>query len=172
MATLQVRPRAAAEHGHIIRAVLVRSVGFAFLWWVLAEGRPGALGLGLIAVVFALAVSLRLMPPRPGRLSVAGLIGFIGYFVWHSLKGGVQVAAIAMRPRHDLAPALLEFPLSLPEGTPRVLMTAAIGLMPGTVGVCLEGERLRLHVLDERLPAIAEAQALQARIARLFRVGA
>lgn len=151
-----------------MRAVLIRGAGFAFLWWVLAEGRPDAWGLGLVAAVAGCVLSFRLLPPRREGISFAGLLAFAAFFLWHSAKGGLQVAAMALRPRPDLVPTLLELPLSLAPGAPRVLMTAAIGLMPGTLGVCLEGDRLRLHVLDERLPAAAEAEALQSRIARIF----
>jgi multicomponent Na+:H+ antiporter subunit E len=152
-----------------MRAVLVRAAGFAFLWWVLAEGRFEVWGMGLVAAVAGFALSFRLLPPRREGISFAGLIGFIAFFLWHSIKGGLQVAWMALRPRQDLAPALLELPLSLAPGAPRVLMTAAIGLMPGTLGVCLEGGHLRLHVLDERLPTAAGAEALQASIARIFK---
>ena len=151
-----------------MRAVLIRGAGFAFLWWVLAEGRPDAWGLGLVAAVAGCVLSFRLLPPRREGISLAGLLAFAAFFLWHSARGGLQVATLALRPRPDLAPALLELPLSLAPGAPRVLMTAAIGLMPGTLGVCLEGDRLRLHVLDERLPAAAEAQALEKCIARVF----
>jgi multicomponent Na+:H+ antiporter subunit E len=151
-----------------MRAVLIRGAGFAFLWWVLAEGRPEAWGLGLVAAVAGCVLSFRLLPPRREGISLAGLLAFAAFFLWHSARGGLQVAALALRPRPDLAPTLLELPLSLAPGAPRVLMTAAIGLMPGTLGVCLEGDRLRLHVLDERLPAAAEAQALEKCIARVF----
>lgn len=152
----------------MMRAVLIRGAGFAFLWWVLAEGRPDAWGLGLVAAVAGCVLSFRLLPPRREGISFAGLLAFAAFFLWHSAKGGLQVAAMALRPRPGLAPTLLELPLSLAPGAPRVLMTAAIGLMPGTLGVCLEGDRLRLHVLDERLPAAAEAQALEKCIARVF----
>lgn len=151
-----------------MRAVLIRGAGFAFLWWVLAEGRPEAWGLGLVAAVAGCVLSFRLLPPRREGISLAGLLAFAAFFLWHSARGGLQVAALALRPRPDLAPTLLELTLSLAPGAPRVLMTAAIGLMPGTLGVCLEGDRLRLHVLDERLPAAAEAQALEKCIARVF----
>jgi len=154
----------------MMRAVLFRGAGFAFLWWVLAEGRPEAWGLALVAASAGLLFSFRLLPPRPERISFIGLLAFAAYFLRHSVKGGLQVAAMALAPRPDLAPQLLEMPLVLPPGAPRVLMTAAIGLMPGTLGVCLEGDRLRFHVIDARLPAAAGAEALQARIARMFGV--
>ncbi|MCK7498394.1 MAG: Na+/H+ antiporter subunit E [Comamonadaceae bacterium] len=78
------------------------------------------------------------------------------------------MAAMALRPRLDLRPTVIELPLGLPPGAARVLMTSVLGLMPGTVGVRLDGERLRVHVLDERLPVAAEAGALESHIARLF----
>lgn len=154
----------------MMRAVLIRGAGFAFLWWVLAEGRMENGGLALIAVAAGLLLSFRLLPPRRQGISFFGLLGFAAYFLRHSVAGGLQVAALALAPRPGLAPQLLEVPLRLPPGAPRVLMTTAIGLMPGTLGVCLEGDRLRLHVLDARLPAAAGAEALQACIARVFGV--
>ena len=65
---------------------------------------------------------------------------------------------------------LLELKLALPAGVPRILMLNTLGLMPGTLGVRLDGDRLKVHVLDERLPVAAEARALEAHIARLFGV--
>ena len=123
-------------------------------------------GIVVRAAAFALLLSLRLSPPGARSLSPTWLAGFVAFFLWHSLQGGVQVAALALEPR--ALPELSEVPLVVPPGAPRVLMTTAIGPLPGTLGVCLEGERLRLHVLDRRLPAVAEAEALQRRIACLF----
>jgi multicomponent Na+:H+ antiporter subunit E len=40
--------------------------------------------------------------------------------------------------------------------------------MPGTVGVDMNDAGVLLHVLDERLPIVAETRALEAVIARLF----
>lgn len=152
----------------MIGGIVVRAAAFALLWWMLLEGRHDGWGLGAIALAAALLLSLRLSPPGAHSLSLTGLVGFVAFFLWHSLQGGVQVAALALTPRARPLPELLEVPLALAPGAPRVLITIAIGLLPGTLGVCLEGEHLRLHVLDRRLPAAAEAETLQRRIARLF----
>ncbi len=146
-----------------------RFVVFAVLWWVLAEGRFDAWWLGLVGVALATWGSMRLLPAGRHGVSLAPTLRFLAFFVWNSLRGGVQVAAMALRPRPDLAPALIEIDLShLPPGTARVLMLNTLGLMPGTLGVRLEESRLRLHVLDARLPVVAEARELEAHIARLF----
>jgi multicomponent Na+:H+ antiporter subunit E len=146
-----------------------RFVVFALLWWVLAEGRFDAWWLGLVGVALATWGSLRLLPAGGQRVRVGPLLHFLRFFVWNSLRGGAQVAFMALQRRPDLAPALLDIDLGgLPPGTARVLMLNTLGLMPGTLGVHLEESRLRLHVLDARLPVAAEACELEAHIARLF----
>jgi multicomponent Na+:H+ antiporter subunit E len=151
-------------------ALLYRGLLFALLWWMLSEGRAEGWGFGAIAVAAALWASLRLLPPAAGHISPAGLFAFLRHFVWNSVRGGTQVALIALRGRHALRPRVLELQLALPPGAPRILMVNALGLMPGTLGVQLDGDRLRLHVLDERMPIVAEVQTLEVRIARLFSV--
>jgi len=150
-------------------ASLARRAGlFALLWWILAEGRLDAWWLGALGVAAATWASLRLTPSGTLNVRVLPLLRFLAFFVWHSLRGGTQVAFMALRPRPALAPALLELELTLPPGTPRVLMLNTLGLMPGTLGVRLDGALLRLHVLDARLPVEREARALEAHIARVF----
>lgn len=150
------------------RAILLRAAGFSALWWVLAEGRADGWTLGAVAVALATWTSCIVLPPGPERISAGGLIRFLAYFVWHSLRGGLQVAGMALRGRPALRPAMLEVPLTLPPGGPRVLLANALGLMPGTLGVELSEDTLHLHVLDERLPVVAETRALEAAIARLY----
>lgn len=154
-----------------IRAALPRAAGFALLWWVLAEGRMETWGVGLASVLLATLASLRLWPRGERRLSLPGLLGFAGFFLIRSLQGGLQVAAQALRPRMDLAPDLLEVPLTLPAGLPHVLLANTVSLLPGTLSVRLRGDRLRLHVLDRRLPVAEEVRQTQARIARIWKAG-
>lgn len=150
------------------RAILLRSLLFALLWWVLVEGRLASWGLGVLAILAAVWTSLRLLPPGPRRISLAGLLGYLAFFTRNSLHGGLQVSLLALRGRRALQPAILEWTLALPPGAPRVLMLNTLGLMPGTVGVELRDERLRVHVIDERLAIHAEVEALESHIARMF----
>lgn len=150
------------------RAILLRSLLFALLWWALAEGQLANWGLGLLAVLAALATSLRLLPPAARGISLPGLLGYLAFFTGKSLLGGLQVSLLALRGRQALRPAILEWRLTLPPGAPRVLMLNTLGLMPGTVGVELSDARLRVHVIDERLSIPVEVRRLEAHIARLF----
>ncbi|MCX8085467.1 MAG: Na+/H+ antiporter subunit E [Rhodocyclaceae bacterium] len=152
------------------RSLLLRGAAFALLWWVLSEGRGDGWLLGSAAVIAASWASLKLAPPAPPHLRLTALPGFLRFFLWQSLAGGVQVAALACRGRAALRPGFVELSLALPPGAPRLFFAGILGLMPGTLGVALDDARLRLHVLDTRLPALAEARALEAAIGRLFGV--
>jgi multicomponent Na+:H+ antiporter subunit E len=47
-----------------------------------------------------------------------------------------------------------------------------LNLLPGTVSVSLDGDRLSLHVLDARMPIAEEVLQAEARIARMLEVSA
>jgi multicomponent Na+:H+ antiporter subunit E len=145
-----------------------RGISFALLWWILAEGRHDGWLLGAPAVIVATWTSLRLLPPGEHPIRIAGLLGFLRFFLWHSILGGIQVAALALRGRAALQPGLIEVAVMLPPGRPSVLLVNVLGLMPGTVCVEMRNAALRLHVLDERLPVVTELRALESAIARLF----
>jgi multicomponent Na+:H+ antiporter subunit E len=160
----------------MIFAIVLRGLLFSSLWWVLAEASADGWGLGALAVVASTLTSLWLLPPpspnHKPRLVASALPAFIAFFLWNSIRGGLQVARLALRPRLDFAPMMLELSLALPPGAARVLMLNTLGLMPGTVGVRLDDARLRVHVLDARLPVAEEARKLETLIARLFGVAA
>lgn len=151
----------------MMRTVFLRALAFAALWWILAEGRLDGWLLGSVAVVAATWVSITLQPPGTLPLRLGGLLGFLRFFLWNSLRGGLQVAAMALRGRTTLRPGIIELPITLPAGGARVLLVNALGLMPGTVAVDLEGSMLRLHVLDDSQPVVAETRALEAAIASM-----
>jgi multicomponent Na+:H+ antiporter subunit E len=151
-----------------VRAVLWRSALFAVLWWALTDGRADSWGVGSVSILAAVILSLRLLPPVPTYVSRIGLLRFLLFFFVQSLRGGVQVAWFALRPRLSLRPALHEIPLRLPEGIGRVLLANTLSLLPGTLSVGLEGNRLCLHVLDERVPAEAEVRRAETCVAQML----
>lgn len=152
----------------LARALLERGALFSALWWVLALGRADSLGVGLVSVALALAASLMLLPPGRRPLSWPGLVGYLGFFLAQSLRAGLQVAGMALRPRLDLCPGMLEFTLRLPDGGARVVLANTLNLLPGTLSVALEGARIRLHVLDTRRPIESEVRDAERHVARLF----
>ena len=151
-------------------SALRRGAGFALLWLISSEGNLSAWPLALIGIASATAASLWLLPPKSlPPISLRGLLGFLGFFVRQSLAGGLQVALLAFRPRLPLHPAMIELPLTLPPGLPRLLFTATLSLMPGTLGVRLQGNVLLVHVLDHQQPLAEEAEHVARHVAAVFR---
>jgi multicomponent Na+:H+ antiporter subunit E len=151
----------------VFHAVLGRALLFALVWWALAEG-DAAWGFGLPVIFLPLAASLALMPVRPRRWGAVGLARFAGFFLWHSLRGGIDVARRALHPRLPLAPDLVEFPLRLSEPGARVFLANTVSLLPGTLSAHLEGRLLRVHVLDATLPVTGMLREVETRVAVLF----
>jgi multicomponent Na+:H+ antiporter subunit E len=151
-----------------VRAVLWRGALFALLWWALTDGRPGSWTVGGVSIVLATAMSLFLLPPVPTHVSRIGLLRFLLFFFSQSLRSSVQVAGYALRPRLALRPGVHEVALRLPEGIGRVLLANTMSLLPGTLSVELQGERLCLHVLDERAPTEAEVRTAETRLAHML----
>lgn len=148
----------------------IRIVPFALLWWLLTLGSFESWGVGVLVVLAATAASLRLQP-NGLPVSPLRLLPFAIFFLKQSIKGGVQVALLALRPRLLLRPATLDIPLRLRHEPAQVFFGSLIGLMPGTICIGLDGNRLRVHVLDRGMFAEQEVRAAEAQVARLFRVG-
>jgi multicomponent Na+:H+ antiporter subunit E len=148
-------------------SALRRGTLFALLWLIASEANPAAWPLALAGIAATTATSLWLLPANTlPRISSIGLARFLTYFVSQSLAGGIQVAWLALQPRPALRPALIELPLPLPPGLPRLLFTAALSLMPGTLGVRLHGDTLLVHVLDRQ--QALQTEELAERVAAVF----
>lgn len=152
-----------------LAAAAWRGLLAALIWWVLTEGAGGWL-LGAPAVVLAVAASLALAPADASlRLSPVGLARYLAVFVARSVVAGLQVARLAFAPRVALAPAQHAIVTTLPPGLPRVVLANTLTLQPGTLSVALEGDRLRVHVLDDSQPLEDDVRALEARIGAMLR---
>lgn len=144
----------------------VRIVLFAILWWVLSEGRMDSWYIGIPAVVLASWASLALMPGF--SLSLRGLLRFIPFFLWHSLRGGIDVAWRALHPRLLVSPGMVEYRWRLPPGLPQVFMASTVSLLPGTLSAELDETCLHIHALDITDDISSELLIIEERVADLF----
>ena len=157
------------------RAVAVRVVVLALLWWALAEGR--ALGAGPGTAVAALAVAggaaLSVALARPGehRVRPSRVPSFVAFFLRQSLLGGIDVACRALLPSRAVRPGLVEHRTNLPAGSPRYLFVTVVGLLPGTLVVRDQGDRVLVHALDSSLPVEQSIAGTEARVRALFGLG-
>lgn len=148
--------------------IVARVVFFAAAWWILSGGSTYTWFVGAAVVILAVLTSLRLHPRPLMRVSITGLLAFLGFFLLRSFQGGVQVAVMALRPRMNLNPGVLEFRLRLPQEGARLFLVSILSLLPGTLSASLNGNRLQLHVLDMRMPIEQEVHDAEACVARLF----
>lgn len=149
-----------------LRTWLLRFVLFVLMWWVLTDGAMDSWPVGLPVVLIATLVSVMLMPPL--SWSLRGMFLFIPYFLWHSLRGGVDVARRAFHPQLPISPGLLDYRFRLPPGMSRVFMANTVSLLPGTLSVELDEDTLRVHVLDETGAINEELNMLENRLADIF----
>jgi multicomponent Na+:H+ antiporter subunit E len=141
--------------------------GLGLLWWVLTDGAVDSWGIGLPVV--ALGAIWRAAAGYDGpHLHPIGVLRFLPFFAWYSLRGGIDVARRALHPDMPLAPVVAEWPARLPPGPARSLFLSVTGLLPGTLGVEWEGERFQIHVLDRHGAFAQDLQRLEAQIAGLF----
>jgi multicomponent Na+:H+ antiporter subunit E len=141
---------------------------FALLWWVLTDRAMTSWWFGAPTVALATITSLVLLPPADHTLRMVGLIRFIGFFVWYSLRGGIDVALRAFNPRLPLDPALIIFSPRLKERAAQIVLVNMISLLPGTLSADLEDNRVRVHVLATGAEIGRSLQQVESVVAALF----
>ena len=163
----QGRDMKQTDQGNNWSTIVSRALLFSLLWWALTDGTAGSWWIGVPAVVCAVIISVTLIPPL--GIVWREVIGFVPFFLWHSLKGGVDVAWRAFHPRMPITPELIEYPLRLSPGLPRVILVNTVSLLPGTLSAELGGQVLKVHVLDSLGDFLAELEALEQRVGCMFR---
>jgi len=145
---------------------VMRGVLFLLIWHVLTNGNMQSWWIGVPAVLLAAISSILLV--QPASFVWHRFLRFIPFFQLHSLLGGLDVARRAYDPRMPISPKLIEFPLLLPIGLPRVFLINIINLLPGTLCVDHDRNLLTIHVLDRRKEFLTELTILENKVAWIF----
>jgi multicomponent Na+:H+ antiporter subunit E len=66
-----------------------------------------------------------------------------------------------------VVPTVIDYPLRLPPGLPRVFLDNILSLLPGTLIATLDGPALKVDVMDSRGDLMTESKALEQRVARM-----
>ena len=147
---------------------IVQALAFGGLWWVLTGGETASWLIGAPAVALVLGWNLRqddTLQPLP---SLSGFIGFIGYFLRESLRGGIDVALLALSPTLTVRPHFDSYRLRLPDGAARRVFINTVSLLPGTLSADLHGRSLIVHRLREVPHGNTDLHDCEQRVARLF----
>lgn len=154
------------DQGHDWSTVVSRALLFSIMWWTLTDGTAGSWWIGVLAVAGATTVSVAIVPPL--GLVWWEMVRFAPFFLWLSLKGGADVTRRAFHPRMPIAPEHIEYPLRLPPGLSQVTMVNVTSLLPGTLSAEIEGQVLKLHVLDSRGDFLKGLKVLEQRVGRMW----
>ena len=144
------------------------AVILGLLWVLLTGGDIGSWLVGVPSVLLAVIAFNNLNTGRPLRLRASRLPAFIAWFVWHSLKGGADVAWRAVHPGLPLHPGFVSYRLLLAPGPARTFLVNCVSLLPGTLSAELVDDELLLHALDTETDVIAGTQAVEQQVDRLF----
>lgn len=151
-----------------VTTISARIVLLLLVWWALTEGDSSGIGFGLVVTALATVISLRLFPPAKARIRPFPFLLFMLFFIARSVVAGIDVSRRLLSPSLPVSPGYLTFHIRLPEGGPRWLLANTLSLMPGTLSVSLDGERLDLHCLDTRDPVEADVRLVEQKVARVF----
>ena len=148
----------------------LRTALLCVLWWVITDGAITSWIIGLPLALIAAHVSLALQAFQQHRMSWISLLKFVPFFLFESMRGGLDVARRVSSRRMPLMPGFLNYPLCLPEGTARVFFAVTVSLLPGTLSARFQNNVLCLHVLDQTGAIYEELEALELRVGKIFGV--
>jgi multicomponent Na+:H+ antiporter subunit E len=151
-----------------LSVLIKRLVTFAFLWWVLTGGSIENWPLAILIIVTSAAISAALAPAA--SWSIRGLAAFLPFFLWYSVKGGIDVALRTFRRTLPINPEMVSYPLRLRREPACLFFANTINLLPGTLCAEIQGDELIVHLLDNGGGFERELKALEHKVARLYKI--
>ena len=141
---------------------------FAALWGLLTAGATGSWIIGAPVILLA-AWFARSPGEREGAtLSVRGVAAFLPFFIWESVRGGVDVARRVLAPSPRLATGFQDYRMTLSNPRAQLLFVNTVSLLPGTLATDLHGDRVRIHALDVSTDIRTDLSRLEAAVARMY----
>ncbi|RUO32855.1 Na+/H+ antiporter subunit E [Aliidiomarina sanyensis] len=158
------------------RRLFVAACLMAILWWLLtydtAAANQDLLGpwvVGVPVVLLCAWLSVKISPAQPkNAIRYSAIPRFVGHFIFRSLVAGLDVGYRTLHPRLQLNPGIVDFPLALPQGKPRIFFATVVSLMPGTLATELTDDGVRLHVLDTDADIVSDCERTVRVLQKLF----
>ncbi len=153
----------------LVMAAAVRAALFLGFWLMISGWDATDLPAGLAAVGVATWASLALLPAPKSRLRFMALLALALDFFRQSVVSGFDVARRALRPRLQLQPGFVTYPLRLPPGNARSAFCALASLLPGALPTGTDDRgALLVHCLDVGQPIAAELAAEESLFIRML----
>lgn len=149
--------------------IVKRFVCFALIWLVLSRGEPGGWVAGLLAAASATAASLWLLPPGSVRADILGFARLVPGFLYRSLRGGIEIAWLALHPRMPIDGGWIAYRTALQDGTQRNIFGSEMSLLPGSLLAGGDEDVLYVHCLVGRDRVVRQLGDEEARFAAAWR---
>ncbi|WP_019961375.1 Na+/H+ antiporter subunit E [Woodsholea maritima] len=126
------------------------------LWLVLSGFwyKPLLVGFGVLAVIIALVLTVRMGLLDDESAPFSQIISFARYWVWlgaEIVKANIYVVKVSLKPDLDIQPVLIRVPVTARSGLGRATFANSITLTPGTVTLAVEEDAFLVHSLTEEL---------------------
>jgi multicomponent Na+:H+ antiporter subunit E len=142
---------------------------FSGLWWLLSNGSADSWTVGLPVVVAATLVGQSLMDRIPVSIRLQGLISFIVFFIYESIRGGIDVARRTLPPRMNIQPHFYYYQTHIQQPMARILFCNSISLLPGTLCVQMQGDQIEIHALSSNNEVEKELTKLENKVLAIFK---
>jgi len=152
--------------GALLRAIVLRWLGYLALWVALIGIDPLDLVVGEFAAAVATWGSLRLLSPGTHPVRLAGLARLALRFLAQSVSAGIDVARRAFSPSLPLQPGFVQYRTGYPRGPARNAFASITSLLPGTLAVRDDEQGILYHCLDLNQPVAAELAAEEVAVSR------
>ena len=152
-----------------LRGAITTATVLVVLWAGFHWNDPTSWTVGVPMALIGGALVLFLPASAPLQLSPLGMLRFAKFAIIGILRGAVDVSWHSLSPR-TLQPGFIPWRTHLPKGGPRRLFAVAITLLPGTLTARIEDDMLTIHALDLSDATRDALAALEAHIAKLYRL--
>ena len=141
---------------------------FAALWALLTAGAIGSWIIGAPVILLAAWFARRTGAREAAAVSVRGVAEFLPFFVWESVRGGVDVACRVLAPSPRLAPGFQDYRMTLTDPRAQLLFVNTVSLLPGTLAAQLHGDTVHVHALDVNADIRTDLSRLEGSVARMY----
>ncbi len=143
------------------RPFAINFTAMAGVWLVLTEANPDSMWIGIPSVTAAAWYLSKSANSREVRISLTGLLRFTLFFLWESLRGGLDVAKRTLSPRLAINPDFKKFRTCLRITGARTLFANSVCLLPGTLVAAIDDDQLWIHVLDKEADPEVDLRRLE-----------
>lgn len=123
--------------------------------------------MGLVALLLASCLSCKLKI-RPWAFHLPCLPRFFIFFLAYLYRDATRVALRSLRPKHADDSTWVYYEVRAQDRRIQLVLTAMLGLFPGTLAARIDGNVLHIHVLDKRVSGQQRARQLEDQLQKLF----